>query len=167
MAAHGTKPGRKESERGRYVAQYIQGAGLRLDIPGKEDGFACKCGQKHGIYIRPTYDGSGHVQYCLCQKCVVKNALATKSYITVTNVNAAADPDLPSHLFPGSGSDGAAFKVTSGEIPNRELMYDLLYDNIVDCNLNQYDENAGVGYFTIIDGDAPPSGTVIPLVGKI
>lgn len=84
--------------------------------------------------------------------------------VTIVRADAATAPDLPSHLFPGAGSDGALFRVTAGDIPSRREMSGYLDHAIVDANLVSYDESTGEGYFVVIDGDAPDTGTVIDLV---
>ncbi|TXT25435.1 MAG: hypothetical protein FD131_4636 [Rhodocyclaceae bacterium] len=80
--------------------------------------------------------------------------------ITILHVDGAPAPDMPSHLFPGCGSDGAEFKVTAGPIPSYGDMSHLLYEAIVDGCLTEYDESTGQGYFKVVDGDAPPVGSV-------
>ncbi|AVG43930.1 MULTISPECIES: hypothetical protein [Achromobacter] len=83
--------------------------------------------------------------------------------ITIASVDKAQEPNLPSHFFPGCGSDGAEFRVTEGEIPSKEAMDQLLQEWDGDCYLVQYDHHSGKGYFTMLDCDAPDSGTVISL----
>lgn len=80
--------------------------------------------------------------------------------ITILHVDGAPAPDMPSHLFPGCGSDGAEFKVTAGPILSYGDMSHLLYEAIVDACLTEYDESTGQGYFKVVDGDAPPVGSV-------
>lgn len=79
--------------------------------------------------------------------------------ITILRVDGAPAPDLPSHLFPGCGSDGAKFKVTAGPILSYSDMGHLLYEAIVDACLMEYDEATGHGYFKVVDGNAPPVGS--------
>lgn len=85
--------------------------------------------------------------------------------ITILRADAAPAPDLPSHLFPGAGSDGALFRVTTGTIPSRHVMSGVLDLAIVDAILVRYDECTGEGYFVVVDGDAPAAGTVLRLSG--
>ncbi|MFH5255235.1 hypothetical protein ACGTRS_28795 [Burkholderia semiarida] len=85
--------------------------------------------------------------------------------ITILRADAAPAPDLPSHLFPGSGSDGALFRVTAGTIPSRDVMSGVLDLAIVDAILVRYDECTGEGYFVVVDGDVPATGTVLRLAG--
>ncbi len=85
--------------------------------------------------------------------------------ITIIRADAASAPDLPSHLFPGAGSDGALFRVTAGAIPSRYVMSGYLDLTIVDAALTRYDECTGEGYFVVIDGDVPAAGTVLRLAG--
>ncbi|CAE6842172.1 hypothetical protein [Paraburkholderia aspalathi] len=89
-----------------------------------------------------------------------------KLEITITATRAAPDPGLPSHLFPGSGTDGAAFRVTSGAIPARQEIAELLGEAIVDAHLTDYNVETGEGYFVVVDGDAPEVGAVIDLRGE-
>ncbi|ADP20031.1 MULTISPECIES: hypothetical protein [Achromobacter] len=83
--------------------------------------------------------------------------------VTIASVDKASEPNLPSHFFPGCGSDGAEFRVTEGEIPSKEAMDQLLQEWHGDCYLVHYDHHSGKGYFTMLDCDAPDSGTVISL----
>jgi hypothetical protein len=83
--------------------------------------------------------------------------------ITILHVDGAPAPDLPSHLFPGCGSDGAEFKVTAGPILSYGDMNHLLYEAIVDACLVEYDESTGEGYFKVVDAKAPPVGSVLLL----
>ncbi|WP_241295349.1 hypothetical protein [Burkholderia stabilis] len=85
--------------------------------------------------------------------------------ITILRADAAPAPDLPSHLFPGAGSDGALFRVTAGTAPSRDVMSGVLDLAIVDATLVRYDECTGEGYFVVVDGDAPAAGTVLRLAG--
>lgn len=78
-------------------------------------------------------------------------------------IDKATDPNLPSHFFPGCGSDGAEFCVTEGEIPSRDAIDKLLQAWDGDCYLDRYDSNYGRGYFTMLDCSAPEAGTEIPL----
>lgn len=83
--------------------------------------------------------------------------------ITITGVQAAPAPDLPSHVFPGCGSDGATFRVTAGVAPSKEELASLLADGIPDAHLVRYDQESGEGFFVVVDGDAPEYGSVISL----
>ncbi|WP_313388382.1 hypothetical protein [Achromobacter aegrifaciens] len=83
--------------------------------------------------------------------------------ITITAVDKATDPNLPSHFFPGCGSDGAEFCVTEGEFPSRDAIDKLLQAWDGDCYLDRYDSNYGRGYFTMLDCSAPEAGSEIPL----
>lgn len=85
--------------------------------------------------------------------------------ITITGVEPASNPDLPSHLFPGVGSAGATFRVSSGTAPDRDKMSDLLGTAVVDAQLVHYEEDTGEGYFVVVDGDAPAYGDVVKLAG--
>lgn len=83
--------------------------------------------------------------------------------ITINAVDEATDPNLPSHFFPGCGSDSAEFCVTEGEIPSRDAIDRLLQAWDGDCYLGRYDSEYGRGYFTMLDCSAPKAGTEIPL----
>ncbi|WP_257828200.1 hypothetical protein [Burkholderia glumae] len=84
-------------------------------------------------------------------------------HITITAVSPAPAPDQPSHLLPGAGSDRAAFRVSAGEPPDRDVLGSLIEDAVVDACLTDYDQAKGEGYFVVVDGDAPALGTVIDL----
>ncbi|WP_124648992.1 hypothetical protein [Burkholderia stagnalis] len=86
--------------------------------------------------------------------------------ITIVSADSALAPDLPSHLFPGIGSAGAQFRVTSGSVPTRQAMNEYLEHAIVDSNLTNYDEGTGEGSFVVVDGDAPKAGTIVTLSGN-
>lgn len=83
--------------------------------------------------------------------------------ITITAVDEAEEPNMPSHFFPGCGSDRAEFRVTQGACPSKELMDKLLQEWDQDCYLGRYDSSSGIGSFTMLDCSAPAPGTVIPL----
>lgn len=83
--------------------------------------------------------------------------------ILITNHDAASDPDLPSHLFPGCGSDGAGFAVQGPHIPSYIDIDKRLYRWDFDCCLVDYSEVTGIGYFRMVDADAPAQGTLISL----
>lgn len=83
--------------------------------------------------------------------------------ITIGAVDKAPDPYLPSHFFPGCGSDGAEFSVTGGAVPSKDAIAEMLQEWDDDCYLIRYDSLSGKGYFTMIDCSAPDSGTVISL----
>lgn len=83
--------------------------------------------------------------------------------ITITGTDAAQAPHLPSHLFAGSGSDGATFRVTAGSAPSEDELAWLLEDRIPDAHLVRYDQESGEGFFVVVDGDAPECGSVISL----
>jgi len=86
-----------------------------------------------------------------------------KLQITITSMQAAPTPNLPSHLFTGAGSDRATFRVTRGDAPSHDAIAALLYDAIVDACVMEYDQVTGEGYFVVVDGHAPASGTTIEL----
>lgn len=83
--------------------------------------------------------------------------------ITVISKRDAIDPNLPSHLFHGSGSDGVRFKVTAGEAPDTEGMNDMLNETFPSCCNVDYNQETGAGQFVLIDEEAPAPGTVISL----
>lgn len=83
--------------------------------------------------------------------------------ILITKHDAASDPDLPSHLFPGCGSDGAGFAVQGPHIPSYIDIDKRLYRWDFDCCLVDYSEETGIGYFRMVDADAPAQGTLISL----
>ncbi|MCM2547558.1 hypothetical protein [Burkholderia glumae] len=83
--------------------------------------------------------------------------------ITILSMSGAPIPELPSHIFPGAGSDAAAFRVTHGTPPSRTVMYRLLEVENEDAYLVEYDQATGEGSFVVVDGDAPAAGTVIDL----
>lgn len=83
--------------------------------------------------------------------------------ILITRHDGATNPDLPSHLFPGCGSDGAKFSVQGVSIPTYTEIDRRLSKWDMDCCLVEYDEVTGDGYFRMVDADAPPKGTLILL----
>lgn len=83
--------------------------------------------------------------------------------ITITAVDKAEEPNMPSHFFPGCGSDRAEFRVTQGPCPSKDLMDKLLREWDQDCYLDRYDSSSGAGIFTMLDWPAPEPGTEIPL----
>lgn len=84
-------------------------------------------------------------------------------FINILSNRPAPAPDLPSHLFPGCGSGGAEFKVLGPNFPPRSDLDKMLYETFVDASLTDYDERTGLGYFVIIDGDAPDAGLTLKL----
>lgn len=142
------------------VEEYARLTGL---IPYKgERRCSCECGSTEDVLVRPSYRDPKYVEYALCRACLSR----TVCCVTIGNVDAAPAPDMPSHLFPGCGSDGAEFTVTRGRKPSREEVSDMLYEAIVDAMVVEYDETTGKGYFRVIDGEAPPVGAVIPLLAQ-
>lgn len=80
--------------------------------------------------------------------------------IEITGKTAATEPNLPSHLFPGCGSDHGTFYVTSGDT-YRSVIESAIESVTGDpVQVNDYDED-GSGSFVVIDGEAPIPGTVI------
>lgn len=144
----------------RQVDEYARLTGL---IPYQGDRrYSCQCGSTEDVFVRPAYSDPKHIEYALCRACLSR----TVCCVTIGNVDAAPDPDMPSHLFPGCGSDGAEFTVTHGQKPSRGDVSDMLYEAIVDAVLVEYDEATGKGYFRVIDGEATPVGAVIPLIAQ-
>jgi hypothetical protein len=140
------------------VDEYVRLVGL---IPYQGDRrCSCQCGSTEEVFVRQAYSDPKHIEYALCRACLSH----TVCCVTIGNVDAAPAPDMPSHLFPGCGSDGAEFSVTHGPRPSRDEVSDLLYEAIVDAVLVEYDEATGKGYFRVIDGEAPPVGAVVPLI---
>ncbi len=146
---------------GITVEQVDEHARLAGLIPQKVSRYKCSCGSADGVLVRPSYRYPKYVEYALCRVCLSR----TVCCITIGAVDAARAPNLPSHLFPGCGSDGAEFAVTHGRKPTRIEISDMLGQAIVDCVVVEYNEDSGEGYFRVVDGDAPPTGAVIPLIG--
>ncbi|MBB4517200.1 hypothetical protein [Paraburkholderia fungorum] len=141
------------------IDEYVRLAGL---IPQQGDAgrYKCGCGSANDVFVRPSYREPKYVEYALCHACLSR----TVCCIAIGSVDAAPAPDMPSHLFPGCGSDGAEFTVTRGRKPSREEVSDMLYEAVLDSVVVEYDEMSGKGYFRVIDGEAPPVGAVIPLI---
>lgn len=80
--------------------------------------------------------------------------------VEITGKKAAAGPNLPSHLFPGCGSDHGTFRVTSGDT-YRSLIERAIESVTGDpVQVNEYRQD-GSGSFVVIDGETPEPGTVI------
>lgn len=92
-----------------------------------------------------------------------EESLSVDIEILITRHDGASNPDLPSHLFPGSGSDGAKFSVQGMYIPSYSDIDSRLSHWDMDCCLVDYDENTGQGYFRMVDADAPAKGTLVVL----
>ncbi len=70
--------------------------------------------------------------------------------------------NLPSHLFPGCGSDFGRFRVIGGTT-TKQSIEDLFFDwTPLAIQVNEYDPTTGEGSFVVIDDDAPEVGTIIP-----
>lgn len=81
--------------------------------------------------------------------------------IEITGKEPAPDPNLPSHLFPGCGSDHGTFRVLGDAPGYRCIIADAIESVTVDpVQVNRYGPD-GTGSFVVVDGDAPEPGTVI------
>lgn len=83
--------------------------------------------------------------------------------ILIIRHDGAPNPDLPSHLFPGAGSDGASFEVQGAHNPTVAEIDKALNAWDGDCYLREYDEETRVGYFKMCDSIAPEAGELIEL----
>lgn len=88
---------------------------------------------------------------------------ASNIQILIVRHDGAPNPDLPSHLFPGAGSDGASFEVQGAYQPTVAQIDKALNAWDGDCYLREYDEETRVGYFKMCDSNAPEAGTLIEL----
>lgn len=78
----------------------------------------------------------------------------------------AHDPGMPSQFCAGAGSDGALFQVLGTTMPS-ELDLSAALSAWCDwSSLVSYDITSGVGYFRVIDDDAPPAGEIIELAAQ-
>ncbi|MBN3744818.1 hypothetical protein G3N96_05125 [Burkholderia sp. Se-20373] len=152
---------RDEADAEAHIAECVRLAGL-VPQQGDRSRYKCACGSIEAVFLRPSYRDPKYVEYALCRACLSRTACC----VTIGNVDVASAPDMPSHLFPGCGSDGAEFTVTHGKKPLWGDVSDMLYEAIADAVLVEYDEGTGKGYFRVIDGDAPPVGAVIPLIAQ-
>jgi hypothetical protein len=84
--------------------------------------------------------------------------------IQILRRDEAADPHMPSSFFPGCGSDGAQFQVQGKGRPTYSELSSALYQWADDSCLVNYSEETGIGYFRIVDGEAPEAGSVIELI---
>lgn len=152
---------RDEAVAEAHIDECIRLSGL---VPQQGDGgrYKCGCGSVEDVFVRPSYRDPKYVEYAMCRACLSR----TVCCVTIGNVDAAPGPDMPSHLFPGCGSDGAEFTVTYGQRPLWGDVSDMLYEAIGDAVLLEYDEAIGIGYFRVVDGYAPPVGAVIPLIAR-
>jgi hypothetical protein len=83
--------------------------------------------------------------------------------IEILRRDEAPEPNMPSSFFAGCGSDGAQFKVKGEGKPSYEVISSALYRWADDSCLIRYEAETGVGYFRIVDGEAPEAGAVIDL----
>jgi hypothetical protein len=86
-----------------------------------------------------------------------------KISILITRREDASDPSMPSQFWPGAGSEGAKFRVLGPVMPS-ELDLSAALSAWRDwSSLVSYDAESGVGYFQVIDDDAPPAGVIVEL----
>jgi hypothetical protein len=83
--------------------------------------------------------------------------------IEILRRDEAPEPNMPSSFFPGCGSDGARFQVIGDDKPDESDLCTALYRWANDACLVNYDQETGIGYFRIVDGEAPEKGSVIDL----
>lgn len=83
--------------------------------------------------------------------------------IEILRRDEAPEPNMPSSFFPGCGSDGARFQVIGDDKPDDSDLCTALYRWADDACLVNYDQETGIGYFRIVDGEAPETGSVIDL----
>ncbi|ABO60373.1 hypothetical protein LA345_36480 (plasmid) [Burkholderia vietnamiensis] len=75
--------------------------------------------------------------------------------IEIVRIKGASDPNLPSHLFPGCGSDYVLFQL---EVSDSELVIspnavaDAIVDLEMDAGLNEFDPDTRTGSYYIVDG---------------
>jgi hypothetical protein len=75
--------------------------------------------------------------------------------------HAAPAPELPSHLFPGAGYDSGRFRVISGPRSPGEIKTALESRIVNPVGLTDFEPITGEGSFFVVDGEAPPAGTII------
>jgi len=80
--------------------------------------------------------------------------------LLVKDTRVAADRDLPSHLFPGAGSDTAWFEILGKSRPSSLELSVALQAADPDFHLMDYNEVDGTGYFVAIDSDGPKPGVM-------
>lgn len=109
------------------------------------------------------YRYSGHDDEEEREEFEEEDALPVDLQILITRHDAASDPNLPSHLFPGCGSDKAKFTVQGDVFPTYSDMNMILSKWDGDCCLMGYDEATGEGRFVMCDSEAPAQGTLVTL----
>jgi hypothetical protein len=73
----------------------------------------------------------------------------------------SGENNLPSHFFPGAGSDACWFEIMGEDRPSSWDLCRLLHKEDVDFMLMDYDEIEGKGYFVAVDSYGPEPGTLI------
>lgn len=74
-----------------------------------------------------------------------------------------SEENLPSHLFPGAGSDTAWFEIQGSIRPSWAELSQLLVRHDSDFMLMEYNAEDGRGYFVAVDSYAPKPGLLVLL----
>ncbi|MGP0171202.1 hypothetical protein ACSVIJ_04890 [Pseudomonas sp. NCHU5208] len=85
--------------------------------------------------------------------------------IQILQARSSGSGNHPSLYIPGAGSDRACFQVQGNSAPYPDLVTicSALDRWDRESMLTDYDQVSGMGSFTIVDGRAPASGTVVEL----
>lgn len=75
----------------------------------------------------------------------------------------ALDPGMPSHFFPGAGSDSALFQVLGSVMPTELELTVALSRWCPWSSLANYRPSSGVGQFHVVDDEAPAAGDILEL----
>lgn len=68
---------------------------------------------------------------------------------------------LPCLFYPGAGIEGAEFKVIACNVPGESELSRALIERDDCLSLLSYDARTGVGYFQLVDSEAPEAGELI------
>lgn len=87
--------------------------------------------------------------------------------LLIKDTRVASDPSLPSHLFPGAGSDTAWFEILGNKRPSSLEMAKALQAVDPDFHLMNYNEVEGAGYFVAVDSYAPKPGIIAAPISNV
>lgn len=83
--------------------------------------------------------------------------------ILIVRRDEAANPGMPSQFCIGAGVDGALFRVLGPIMPSEHELFSALVTWCDCASLVNYNAESGIGFFQVIDDDAPEAGEVIEL----
>lgn len=85
-------------------------------------------------------------------------------HIEIIGKTDAPNPELPSHFFPGCGSDRGRFRLVGGIASKRDIELAIEQHTVDPVQVNSFDPDSGEGSFVVVDGAAPEIGTIIPWI---